>query len=82
LCHLVVITPQLEGKDGLHILPLEQAILQQISEQVSTTLRSVQCSEHGQYAKVTVKGQSLEKLSFEVSGCCQALVDQCIAKLK
>jgi hypothetical protein len=61
---------------------LEQAILQQISEQVSTTLRSVQCSEHGQYAKVTVKGQSLEKLSFEVSGCCQALVDQCIAKLK
>lgn len=54
---------------------LEQAVLKQVSEGVVKSLNSVRCAEHNQTPRVTVKGQSLDKLSFEITGCCQALID-------
>lgn len=61
---------------------LEQAVLKQVSEGVVKSLNSVRCAEHNQTPNVTVKGLSLDKLSFEITGCCQALIDAATAKLK
>lgn len=61
---------------------LEQAVLKQVSEGIVKSLSSVRCAEHNQPPRVTVKGQSLDKLSFEIAGCCQALIDTATTKLK
>ncbi len=61
---------------------LEKAVLQEVTDSVKKSLSSVQCSEHGQKPTVKVKGRNLNKLSFEVKGCCQSLIDQALKKLK
>lgn len=61
---------------------IEKAVLQQVAENVKKSLSSVRCAEHGQNPKVKVKGPNIEKLSFEVEGCCQPLIDQALKKLK
>ena len=60
----------------------EKAILQQAIDHVKKALQSVRCKEHGKQPKVVVKGRSLDKLSFEISGCCQLLIDEATARLK
>jgi len=61
---------------------LEKAILQGIQESVRKKLGAIRCPEHGQGPKVICKGRSVDKLSFEVTGCCQNLIDTVLAKLK
>jgi hypothetical protein len=61
---------------------LGKAILKEVARNVKTSLASVRCPEHGQHPRVTVKGSSLDKLSFEVHGCCQTLIDAAVRKLK
>lgn len=61
---------------------IEKAVLQQVAENIKKSLSSVRCAEHGQTPKVKVKGSSLDKLSFEVEGCCQPLIDKALTKLK
>lgn len=61
---------------------LEKAILKQVTENITKTLSSVRCPEHGQHPKVTVKGRTIDKLSFEIHGCCQRLTDLATKKLK
>lgn len=61
---------------------LEKAIFKDITGQIKKKLQSVSCKEHRGKPKVTVKGQSMKNLTFEVSGCCQMLIDEATAKLK
>jgi hypothetical protein len=61
---------------------LEKAVLGKVSDHILKVLSSVRCPEHGTSPKVTVKGRSLDNLSFEMAGCCQALIDAATAKLK
>jgi actin-like ATPase involved in cell morphogenesis len=61
---------------------IEQAILNQVTEHIKKTVGSVRCSEHHQAPKIKVKGRSLDKLSFEVSGCCEQLIEKVKQKLK
>lgn len=61
---------------------LEAAILRSVSASVKARVGSVRCPEHGRHPQIVGKGRSLDALSFEVSGCCQKLIDGVAAKLK
>jgi hypothetical protein len=61
---------------------LEQAILQSIKDYIQKKLGAIRCPEHGQAPKVICKGKSVKDLSFEVTGCCQKLIDIAKAQLK
>jgi len=55
---------------------LEKAILQQVRDNIKKRVGSVRCKTHGQAAKIIATGRSIDKLKFEVSGCCEELVEQ------
>jgi hypothetical protein len=61
---------------------LEAAIMQSVSDSIKKSVGSVRCPEHGTAPKIVGKGRSLNNLSFEVSGCCQKLIDSVKARLK
>ncbi|WP_320033791.1 hypothetical protein [Halarcobacter sp.] len=60
---------------------LENAMLQQIGESIKKSIGSLRCNEHNQTPKVLVKGKSLDKLSIEVSGCCDDIIKKATDKL-
>ncbi len=53
---------------------IEKVALQGVAKYVINKLGSLQCEEHGEAPRITVKGKSLDDLSFEVSGCCEPLI--------
>lgn len=55
---------------------LESAMLQSIQDSISKAVGSARCPEHGQKLKIKVKGRNLDSLKFEVSGCCDRLIDE------
>jgi hypothetical protein len=61
---------------------LERAILQSVSDSIKRNVGSLRCPEHSSAPKIVVKGRDLSNLSFEVSGCCQKLMDSVKARLK
>lgn len=61
---------------------LESAMLQTIQDSISKAVGSARCPEHGQKPKIKVKGRNLDSLKFEVSGCCDSLIDEVKKKLK
>jgi hypothetical protein len=60
---------------------LEEAILEQIKKSIINRVGAVSCPEHGTLAKIICKGSDLDKLSFEISGCCDKLINAVKAKL-
>jgi hypothetical protein len=60
----------------------ERAILQSVRDSVNKSVGSLRCSEHGTAPKITCKGRDLSNLSFEISGCCQKLMDSVKTRLK
>jgi len=61
---------------------LESAMLQSVQDSISKAIRSARCPQHGQKPKIKVKGRNLDSLKFEVSGCCDSLIEQVNKKLK
>ena len=61
---------------------LTKVVLGQVQEHVKRVVGSARCPEHGSAAKITCKGHLADQLTFEVSGCCQKLIDGVKAKLK
>lgn len=61
---------------------IEKAALSSVVDNVKRTVGSVRCQEHGKRPKVKIKGNSLSKLSFEVDGCCEGVIEQVKKKLK
>jgi hypothetical protein len=61
---------------------LEAAMLQGVSDSIKRSVGSLRCPEHGKSPKIICKGRSVDKLSFEVSACCQKLTDKVQAKLR
>ncbi len=61
---------------------IEQAVLGQIADHIKKAVGSVRCPEHHQAPKIKVKGRNLDNLSFEVSGCCEKLIEKVTQKLK
>ena len=60
---------------------IEQAMLSEITNSVNKSLYSVSCPTHHQKPKVLIKGKNLNNLSFEISGCCDELIQKSVAKL-
>ena len=61
---------------------LQVAVLSQVTESIKKSVGSIRCKEHNQAPKIKVKGRSIDKLSFEVFGCCEDLIKQVTRKLK
>ena len=68
---------KIEFRDGW-----ESDLAKQIGTNVAAKLESVTCPTHGQHPTVVVKGRTLDDLGFEISGCCQDLVDKALAQLR
>lgn len=54
---------------------LEAAMLGSVQKTVTRRLATVRCPVHGAAPTVVCSGASLGDLSFQVTGCCQALID-------
>lgn len=54
---------------------LEKAMYDHVIESVKKKLGSVRCPEHGSPPKVTIVGKSIDKVEFQISGCCQEVID-------
>lgn len=61
---------------------MESAILNGVAESIKNSIGNIKCSEHGQSPKIKVKGRNLENLSFDVTGCCDELIEKVKVKLK
>lgn len=54
---------------------LERALLRQVEEGVLCQVREIRCPTHGKGAHVIVTRHTMASLGFEVTGCCQTLID-------
>ena len=57
-------------------------VLNQFKNSIKTQVGGSICPEHGLHPKVKVKDSNIDKIEFEVSGCCQQLIDIVNAKLR
>ncbi len=60
---------------------LTKAVLSSVAGQIKEKVGSVTCPDHGKSPKIVCKGKSVEKLNFEVSGCCETLINSVKQKL-
>ena len=60
---------------------IEAAMLNSIKNSINKSVGSIRCSQHRQGPKIKAKGRSIEKLSLEVTGCCDELIDKVRKKL-
>jgi hypothetical protein len=60
---------------------LTKAVLTSVAEQIKSKVGSVRCQDHGASPKIICKGNSIESLGFEVSGCCEKVIDSVKQKL-
>jgi hypothetical protein len=65
---------QIENED-------EKATLQQVADDLTKSLNYVRCPQHWQLPKVMVRGETIDDLYFEVSGCCSSLIDEALIKI-
>ncbi len=59
-----------------------QSVFNQFKDSFKKQVGEYVCPEHGLHPTVKVKGQNIDKIEFEVSGCCQHLIDIVNVKLK
>jgi len=64
-------------KDALDVMFLEH-----LRNEIRKCLGSVQGEIHGRKPIVKVKGQSLDSLTYEVSGCCPDFIKEAQGKIK
>jgi hypothetical protein len=59
-------------------------VLSGVAESIKSSVGSIsiRCAEHGQAPKIKIKGRNIDNLSFDVSGCCDSLINKVEAKLK
>ncbi|MEJ1342703.1 MAG: hypothetical protein RPU64_11255 [Candidatus Sedimenticola sp. (ex Thyasira tokunagai)] len=60
---------------------LEAAMLSSVKDSISKSVGSIRCAEHNQKPKIKAKGRSIDSLSLEVTGCCDALIEQVKKKI-
>lgn len=61
---------------------LEKKLIKGSQDSIKKDIGSVQCPEHRKPPNLVCKGDSLDKLSVEVSVCCDKLIDAVQKKLK
>ncbi len=60
----------------------ERAVLEGKTTSINDSVGSLRCSMHGSSPRITCKGRNLNNLSFEVSGCCQQLMNTVRTRLQ
>ncbi len=60
---------------------LTKAILANVAEQIKKNVGSIRCPDHRKSPQIVCKGKSFENLSFEVSGCCETMINAVKRKL-
>ena len=60
---------------------LEAAMLESVKESIKKSVGNLRCAEHGEHPKIKAKGKNIESLNLEVSGCCDALIEQVKKKI-
>ena len=60
---------------------LEGAMLSAVQDGLRKKVGSCRCPDHGQAPKLLGKGRSLDKLNFEVTGCCEKVIEEVKRKL-
>ena len=63
-------------KDVLDIL-----FLKYVRKRINESVASICCKIHGKQPSVLVKGQSLDDLSYVVSGCCEEFINKVKKKI-
>jgi len=61
---------------------IERALLQSVQNEISRSVGSIRCPEHGRKPTIKAKGRSIDSLRFEVSGCCDGLIKRVKRKLR
>ena len=57
-------------------IALEAEVLRAALSHVEETIRNLRCPEHNQPPQIIASGKSLDKMQFEVSGCCEKFIQQ------
>ncbi len=60
---------------------LEKALLQKVEDDIKKKVATVRCPEHGQAAQIVASGRSIDKLRFDIKGCCEKLISDVKKKL-
>ena len=85
LTQMVEVTFEIKGKEvepeGMKDV-LDVIFLEHLRGEVRDCLASVQCKKHDGRPKVKIKGQSLDNLTYEVSGCCPEFIEEVEEKIK
>jgi hypothetical protein len=55
---------------------MEKAMLKKVEDSVKKTVSRIRCRTHGQHARVSVRRATGSKMNFDVSGCCDELIDE------
>lgn len=55
---------------------LEKAAMADLKEQIQREVSRIRCPIHGQVARVRASGQGIDRLSWEIDGCCDDLVER------
>lgn len=61
---------------------LERAMFESVRQQIERRVSAVRCPVHGTAPTIRAKGRSLDRLTFDVSGCCDRAVSVVRAKLQ
>lgn len=82
---MVDISFEIKGKiiepDGMKDV-LDILFLEHLREKIQNCLEPVRCEKHGHEPCVKVKGQDVDNLTFEVSGCCKDIIREAQEKIK
>ncbi len=54
----------------------------ELQKAIMEKVRTIRCPDHGKYAKIVAKGRSPKNMNFEVSGCCDKLIETVQNNLK
>ncbi len=60
---------------------VERAVIAQIEKVLISAVGSARCGVHKKYAEINLSGKSLDKLDFQVNGCCQEFIEQVEGRL-
>lgn len=61
---------------------IESAFLKHVESSLKSAVGSIRCREHAQSPRILAKGRGLKDLTFEVFGCCDAVINEVKMKLK
>lgn len=55
---------------------IKASVYEHLRDSIAEKLRGIRCPEHGSAPEVTAEGDSLDKLTWKISGCCDKVRDE------